>query len=374
MKYFRAALVAIFLVPLSWQRIPALQAGEKCDPKKTECRDGSGRVTDCCHPSQKCKNGRCFYPGNLHSNPKEDTTIKNEGGSAAEKKMANVERINLLGKMLGESKDFKIRVQAAFSLAKIEDPKILPYLIKGLQDKHPAVRSAAATALGNAGDPGALGSLYQLLDKDPNPMVNDAIREAILKIETEPTELNEVNRVPEIICSVPYDKVKYLFVIGNMEDRADARRDDLTKIFKRHFSNQLKSIGNSMIVTGDSVPPSILDQVKRGKIHGFMFSASLKQLEGQWDETSEYSLSAKVSIICSRYPSQVMAMTMNSTATSSITRSGFRKKLIPKMQEEAISGAIEFLAQSVKDNLSRLTSEEGQGAKRFPAKRKKKKK
>jgi len=242
------------------------------------------------------------------------------------------------------------------------------------------VRSAAATSLGNAGDPNALEALYKIVDKDPNPMVNDAVKEAILKIETDPTKLSEVNKVPEQICSVPASKVKYLFVIGNMDDKAQAGRADLAAIFKRHLSNQLKSVQNSMIITGSAVPKDVLGQVDSGKTFGFLFSASLKQLDGEWDGTSGFVMTAKVSIICSKYPSQVLAMTMNSTASSTITKTGFRKKLIPKMQEDAIKGAIDSMAQSIKDNLSRLTDEEdpgpkpGKGSDKGSGKKKKKKK
>jgi hypothetical protein len=360
--------LALLLLPLQWSS--PLQAGSKCDKKKTECKDGSGKVTDCCSSSQTCKNGKCFYPGELQmlesKNPKTQP-VSGQGGSgskdASGDKTDNAERIKLLGKMLLESDDFKVRIQAAFSLSKIEDPKILPYLVKALKDKHPAVRSAAATSLGNAGDPGALDALYKIVDNDPNSMVNEAVKEAILKIETDPTKLNEMNKVPETICSVPVSKVKYLFVIGNMDDKAEAKRPDLGTIFKRHLSNQLKGINNSMIVTGSSVPKDVLGQIEKGKAYGFLFSASLKQLDGEWDGTSGYVMTAKVSIICSKYPAQILAMTMNSTASSTITKSGFRKKLIPKMQEDAIKGAIDSMAQSIKENLSRLTEEEGPGPK-----------
>ncbi|MFH1435949.1 MAG: HEAT repeat domain-containing protein [Pseudomonadota bacterium] len=338
-------------------------AKSKCGKKKTECKDKSGTVTDCCSSSQTCKNGRCYYPGELMII---EENKKKAAGKAAPKNEAptgettedSSKRIAMLGEMLQESPDFKVRVQAAFSLSKIKNPKILTYLIKALKDKHPAVRSAAATSLGKAGDPAALQVLFNLLDKDPNPMVNNAAKEAILMIDADPKKLDKFNKVPEIICQVPYNKVKYLFVIGSMSDKAGSKRKDLPSLFKKHLSDSLKNVGKSMIVTSDNVPEAILKKVEDGKIYAFIFSSTLKNLNGDWDGGSGYVTTAQVSIICSKYPTQVLAMTMQSTASSSITKSGYRKKLIPRLQEDAIKGAITSMAGSIQDNLKKITGDD----------------
>ncbi len=340
---------------------PAL-AKSKCGKKKKECMDKSGTVTDCCSLSQTCKNGRCYYPGELmlmeenKKKAKSKTADKSKAPSGEATKDSS-KRIAMLGEMLQESPDFKVRVQAAFSLSKIKNPKILTYLIKALKDKHPAVRSAAATSLGKAGDPAALNVLFNLVDKDPNPMVNNAAKEAILMIDADPKKLNQLNKVPEIICKVPYNKVKYLFVIGNMSDKAGSKRKDLPVLFKKHLSDSLKNVGKSMIVTSDDVPEAILKKVEDGKIYAFIFSSTLKNLNGKWDGESGFVTTAKVSIICSKYPTQVLAMTMQSTASSSITKSGYRKKLLPRLQEDAIKGAITSMAGSIQDNLKKITGD-----------------
>jgi hypothetical protein len=368
-----AVLIAFFLL-LPWST--DLQAKKKCEKKQKECKDASGKVADCCSSSQVCKAGKCYYPGELELLEKKkgntgsgasSSSSSSSSGGGKDEASDNAKRIEMLGKLIVESDDFKVRVQAAFSLSKIKDPKILPHLKKALKDKHPAVRSAAASALGKTGDPAALDVLYALADKDPNPMVNEAVKEAILLIETEPSKLSEMQKVPDLICEVPHSKVKYLFVVGNMADKASSKRADLAQIFKRHLSSKLKYIPSTMIVTTESVPQDVLKQVESGKTFGFAFNASLKQLEGAWDSSAGFIMTAKVSIICLKYPDQVLAMTMNSTASSTISKSGFRTKLIPKLQEDAIKGAIESMAASVKDNLTRLTGEDS-------GKKKKKKK
>ncbi len=373
------AVLSALVLMLPWST--ELQAKKKCQKKQKECKDGSGKVSDCCSSSQVCKNGKCWYPGELDliekqkAKQKSSSSSKKSGSSSSSdgKDDDNIKRIEMLGKMLLESNDFKVRVQAAFSLSKIKDPKILPYLKKGLKDKHPAVRSASASAMGKTGDPAALDALYKILDKDPNAMVNDAVKEAILKIETDPSKLGAMQKAPDMICEVPHSKVKYVFVIGSMNDKASANRKDLPDVFKRHLANSLKYVSNSMVVTNDSVPKDVMKQIDSGKTHAFAFNASLKQLEGDWDGSSGYVMTAKVSIICLKFPGQVLAMTMNSTASSTISKAGFRKKLIPKLQEDAIKGAIESMAASVKENLKRLTGESSSGSSSKGKKKKKKK-
>jgi|GEM_PF-3137588 len=356
------------------------QAFSKCDNKKTECKDSSGKTTDCCTSSQICKNGRCYYPGELmlmeekkakkvSESPVQSNGKAEKDGKDGKDEKSNTERIKILGKMLLENEDFKVRVQAAFSLAKIPDKKILPYLFSALKDKHPTVRTAAATALGNTQDPEVLDVLYKYLDKDPNPMVNEAIKEAIIKVETDPVKIDELQKLPPVTSNVSPSQVKYLFVIGNMEDSIGSGRKNLGGIFKRFLLEQLKTVNNSMIVVEGDPPKEVLQRIDKGKAYGFYFSSSLKQLEGGWDSSSGYVVNAKVSIICSSYPGRVLAMTLNSSASSSITKSGFRKNLIPKLEENAIKGTIESMAQSIKENLDRLSNEsqapsKGKGKKR----------
>jgi len=137
MNVRKTTCLALALSMLSLQWSASLQAKSQCDKKKTECKDGAGKVKDCCSSSQTCKNGKCYYPGELQmlesSKSKTQTQPAAGQGDSGSKdgsgsKTDNAERIKLLGKMLLEGDDFKIRVQAAFSLSKIEDTKFLPYL------------------------------------------------------------------------------------------------------------------------------------------------------------------------------------------------------------------------------------------------------
>jgi len=58
------------------------------------------------------------------------------------------------------------------------DKRILEYHIGRLQDKSPAVRLKAIHELGLLGDPGALETLQEIFQHDPDPDVRKAAQKA----------------------------------------------------------------------------------------------------------------------------------------------------------------------------------------------------
>ena len=86
-------------------------------------------------------------------------------------------------KFLEENED-RCRATAARALGNQESEKAVPALIKTLQDKVPEVRRDAAFALGLIADPKALPHLKKLLD-DENKLVRFFTKEAIENIEWE---------------------------------------------------------------------------------------------------------------------------------------------------------------------------------------------
>lgn len=349
-------LVAIFGLSLFLLSTQAT-AKKKCGKKRRECRNQQGQVTDCCTVSQVCKAGRCYYPGELMLMEERKKKLhKHSGSSISEGKDSGGGRVKLLGEMILKNPDFKVRVQAAFSLSKIGDPRIVPYLIKALKDKHPAVRSAAATVLGRIGDDRAMGALLERVETDPDPIVRKAVKDAIMQIAKDSDMLKKLDRLPSQVVKVPIKKVRYLFVIGELRDGVQAGLTDLSGIFKRKLTEKLQAVKNSMIINDGDVPGKVLGRIDRGKAHGFILSGTLMKLEGRWTDAGRYEVTAKVSLICSKYPSQSLAMTIQASASSSISKAGFRHKLLSKLQREAIEGAVASIGQTVVSSLQRLTS------------------
>ncbi|MDD1717631.1 MAG: HEAT repeat domain-containing protein [Methanoregulaceae archaeon] len=79
------------------------------------------------------------------------------------------------------------RVVAVHTMGKSGDRSFVTDLIGMLSDRDHSVRFASADALGNLGDPEALGSLSQCCN-DANCFVRVAAREAMARIRGEPVD------------------------------------------------------------------------------------------------------------------------------------------------------------------------------------------
>jgi HEAT repeat protein len=91
----------------------------------------------------------------------------------------------LVAALLGESKE--LAEAAGRVLAKLGADAVPP-LIEALKDERAAARASAARLLGQLGAPAALPALAALkpLEKDPDPAVQAAAKEALAKIGPEP--------------------------------------------------------------------------------------------------------------------------------------------------------------------------------------------
>ncbi len=91
--------------------------------------------------------------------------------------VAHADRIDDVITALGDP-SFKVRVQAAVILGKINDPRSVPALIKALSDSNESVRGVAATSLGRLGDRRAAEAL-QRATADPSEFVSSQARHAL---------------------------------------------------------------------------------------------------------------------------------------------------------------------------------------------------
>jgi HEAT repeats len=83
---------------------------------------------------------------------------------------------------LSEASDFRVRVNAALLLGHTRPDGAREALEAALGDAHPAVRVAAARALGSLGDPAALGALQRRLAQDSSSSVTAQLRVAIAEL------------------------------------------------------------------------------------------------------------------------------------------------------------------------------------------------
>jgi HEAT repeat protein len=110
---------------------------------------------------------RCLH----HSDPQ----VRRDAATALGA-LGNRSAVRPLRRLLDDDED--VSVAAAFSLARLQDRRVAPLLIKLLDHSHHSVREGAANALGQLGDRRAITKLLTKLN-DPTPRVRSRVAEAL---------------------------------------------------------------------------------------------------------------------------------------------------------------------------------------------------
>jgi hypothetical protein len=91
---------------------------------------------------------------------------------------ARADKIDDLTRALMQDPSYKVRVQAALVLGKLNDRRAVPALIQALKDENESVRGVAATSLGRIGDRSAANALLQATN-DPSEFVRSQSKKAL---------------------------------------------------------------------------------------------------------------------------------------------------------------------------------------------------
>ena len=126
--------------------------------------------------------------------------------------------------------DLKVRLQAAFVLGKLEDPRTVPALISALNDGYPAIRSLAANALAKIGARRAVPALRRRLT-DPHPQVRAHVRSALSDLR---------------LRSKRKDKHRLRFHIGSMAARS-ALDKPLVGLMPTYWRRAVASTGGATV-------------------------------------------------------------------------------------------------------------------------------
>jgi hypothetical protein len=191
---------------------------------------------------------------------------------------------------LRESKDFRVRVQAALQLGKSMDPGALPPLISGLDDENASVRAAAVAALESLGDMRAVGPLKEhRLDR------SDAVRK---QIKASLAEL-EAQGLP---------KPKLLVKIGIMRNGSGVKSKRIESDLAQASRQKLGELpGVKVLLDGD-------DGAGR-KTPVVMVTGSVEQLMAS-REGSAIVYTAKVEYVVHTMPEQSIAAKVSGSASA----------------------------------------------------------
>jgi hypothetical protein len=258
-------------------------------------------------------------------------------------------------RVLRESRDFRARVRAALALGQTSDHSVTPYLVSALRDRSPAVRAAAATALGQLRDRSAIGPL-RALSHDSARVVRSEAERAIRRIRagSRPVRPSAPARaltrtasggVLPAIAVVPrardiyWPTVRYVVVLGNMENRSNFHDAGLDALLEREVTRNLIVLRGVAVLPGDRVPATAEREIARRRLPELRLEGSLNRVDRR-AQPRQISVRCEVSLMLMDEPGRNLRGVLNGAATGSQPRRGHREEQERQLAEQALTGAV----------------------------------
>lgn len=257
-------------------------------------------------------------------------------------------------RVLSQSGDFRARVRAALALGSSGDERVAPHLVEALSDESPAVRAAAATALGRLASPTALAPLRRALS-DRTRVVRTEAERAIARIEASaprhrpspqrPLTRTQGGGVLPSISVVPrardinWGLVRYVVIVGDLDNRSRFRHDDLGTLLKREVTRSLIVLRGVAAIQEDQVTAAAQREMQRRRVPKLRLEGSVNRVERR-AQRSELSVRCEVSLMLLDEPERRIRSVLNGAATGSAARRGPRQAQERRLAEQALSGAV----------------------------------
>lgn len=214
---------------------------------------------------------------------------------------AYAQRTGYLVRMLQTSDTFRVRVQAAISLGRLDaSSEIVQGLMAGLQDPHPGVRTACAASLERLGDPAGLTAL-QAVRRDRDSGARRAIRSAIRALE------RAARAAPD--TSTPSAAARFYVGVGAPGNQASVDRGTL-RAATEFLRAQVQGLDGVELAPERESRAAAQRVLRRRRLAGFYVDSSIVRIEN-----ADGGTRAVVSVIVNTYPGRDMRAILNGAAT-----------------------------------------------------------
>lgn len=224
---------------------------------------------------------------------------------------AHADKVDDLVRDLKSGSDYKVRLSAALSLAKLGEKRAIPAFIVALSDKDKTVRGAAALALGKLVDartsPAQRGQVQAALERVVARESSDVVKNQATKALTAIKAIGAADS-GQVTGSVFID-------VGPMASKAkDGDNVRLKDLMKRTTEKTFGSKGKDLMLAwpgGKSPSRKALDSKK---VMGFHVDGTLTELVVK-QKGSAATVSCKVSMLIATYPEKSVFGFLNGGAS-----------------------------------------------------------
>jgi hypothetical protein len=144
------------------------------------------------------------------------------------------------------STDFRVRVNAALFLGRARPTGALEALEYALDDAHPAVRSAAASALGTLGDPAAIAALQQRLARETAAGVRAQIEAALEQLRLASAQGAGAHRLSP--------GARLVVRLGTMRNNSGIRGDELRRVLHEAARSRARALRGADVIADADAP------------------------------------------------------------------------------------------------------------------------
>lgn len=270
-----------------------------------------------------------------------------------------------LARLLRGSDDFRVRVQAAFALGNTRDPHAVHVLSDALaHDDSPAVRAAAASALGRIGSRRALPALERAR-RDQASAVRLQARQSIDRIEhaaaprAPRSHTRRSRRAYPPITVVPradrvvWSRVRYVVGVGTMGNRTRFEGDALAEVLRREVRHRLEVLRGVLSFDADrGLEAEAAREIERRKLPRVRLEGNVVAVEPQ-HHGGTVAVRCKVSLMLLKEPDRTMQSMLSGAAVGKGPRHRDLRRQRRELAEQAVAAAAQSAMSGVPSALAR---------------------
>ena len=242
---------------------------------------------------------------------------------------------------LAQSPDFRVRVSAALLLGRAKPPGAREALEQALADSHPAVRVAAATALGVLGDALAITAVARALNAESSATVRAQLQ-ATLDILRNTASAPQPSPDPRQLGP----DVRLVVRLGVMRNGTAVRGDELRRVLHDAARSRARSIHGVAISDGDT---SLLSQARSRHLPVITLDGSVTQLS---ESAAAGNLQVKANVEFAMRREQTLKGMLSGAATTFGSSLQISDQGRRQLQDDAVDGAVQSALRGADQGLS----------------------
>ena len=243
-------------------------------------------------------------------------------------------------KILASSDDYRVRLGAALTLGNSGDLKARKPLEGALDDPHPSVRQAAASALAKLGDALAIPALEEHSKKEPNAPTKAAMVKAIADLKAAPTTTATATTLSATTSTGAPNWAATTIVVKltKVTNTSGVRGEALASVLNKSARSRFAGIPGVFVLPEDSTAATLLSTAQQKGLPVLGVDAGIVSLD-EATFAGDLKVQAKVSFAITKLAVVKASIEGNASSIGSSTAKTNAASLA-KLQDMAVDGAV----------------------------------